>query len=175
MCTSLLYALFDAQQHIGACLTRLASVMLTACVEGKLAVMASSDISCRQHCGAYVVLLRPDKCMKGILKPINGLQAVMNHSHALSSNAFTVSREEYSRGPNRMSYLSKPRKKGPMRPSMELRHRQLDLSLLQVSLLQPSAMSLVVSLIPICLLGFTFCRNRNGLTALSSRGRRGRC
>ena len=74
-----------------------------------------------------------------------GLQAVMNHSHALSSNAFTVSREEYSRGPNGLSYLSKPRKKGPMRPSMELRHRQLDLSLLQVPLLQPPALSLPLS------------------------------
>ena len=74
-----------------------------------------------------------------------GVQAVMNHSRALSSNAFTVSREEYSRGPNGLSYLSKPRKKGPMRPSMELRHRQLDLSLLQVPLPQPSALSLILS------------------------------
>ena len=73
------------------------------------------------------------------------LQAVMNHSHALSSNAFTVSREEYSRGPNRLSHLSKPRKKGPMRPSMELRHRQLDLSLLQVPRLRPPALSLLLS------------------------------
>ena len=73
-----------------------------------------------------------------------GLQAVMNHSHALSSNAFAASREEYSRGPNGLSHLSKPRKKGPMRPSMELRHRQLDLSLLQVPHLQPSALSLTL-------------------------------
>lgn len=57
----------------------------------------------------------------------------MDHSHAMSSNAFTVSREDYGRGPNGLAYFaSKPRKKGPMRPSMELRHRQLDLSLLQV-------------------------------------------
>ena len=62
------------------------------------------------------------------------VQAVMDHSHAMSGNAFTVSREEYSRSPGGLSYHfgSKPRKKGPMRPSMELRHRQLDLSLLQV-------------------------------------------
>lgn len=58
----------------------------------------------------------------------------MDHSHTRSSNAFTVRREEYSQNPNGLSYFngSKPRKKGPMRPSMELRHRQLDLSLLQV-------------------------------------------
>ena len=62
------------------------------------------------------------------------MQAVMDHSHARSSNAFTVSHEEYSQSPNGLSHFngSKPRKKGPMRPSMELRHRQLDLSLLQV-------------------------------------------
>lgn len=59
----------------------------------------------------------------------------MDHSHARSANAFTVSREEYSRSPGGLSFHfggAKPRKKGPMRPSMELRHRQLDLSLLQV-------------------------------------------
>jgi hypothetical protein len=62
------------------------------------------------------------------------MQAVMDHSHAMSSNAFTVSREEYMQGPNGLSFFngSKARRKGPMRPSMELRHRQLDLSLLQV-------------------------------------------
>ena len=66
------------------------------------------------------------------------VQAVMDHSHAMSGNAFTASREEYSRSPGGLSFHfgSKPRKKGPMRPSMELRHRQLDLSLLQV---RPSA------------------------------------
>ena len=59
----------------------------------------------------------------------------MDHSHAMSGHAFAASREEYSRSPGWLSYNfggSKPRKKGPMRPSMELRHRQLDLSLLQV-------------------------------------------
>ena len=63
------------------------------------------------------------------------MQAVMDHSHAMNGHAFGASREEYSRSPGGLSYNfggSKPHKKGPMRPSMELRHRQLDLSLLQV-------------------------------------------
>ena len=61
------------------------------------------------------------------------MQAVMDHSHAMSGQAFGGNREDYSRSPGALSqFTSKPRKKGPMRPSMELRHRQLDLSLLQV-------------------------------------------
>ena len=113
---------------------------------------------CRQHCDDHAFLLHPSDCIKGFLTLSSGSQAVMNHSHALSSNAFTVSQEEYSRGPNGLSYLSRPRKKGPMRPSMELRHRQLDLSLLQVSLLQHPALSLILSLASTSVLGFALCR-----------------